>query len=590
MFSCLQKHVVLAYHASYASTTLTYQGQMHMLLTLEFTWSRISSQRDLDTSDPCLIAPTTTIAQLHFLLKIISQSSPITQARLTIKELFSPRDFQLGLVNNNLHHAHHIQLFPTTIAPTPTTLPRSQSPRKKRARTVHVIPIMPPKIPKAPKGLRTPKTPSITVKALQSLLTRIGSTSSGTKPVLYSRFLRDLSVSRIRNSHSTSDVQQTGDWNRKLRIVSIDMGIKNLAFCEAEVSYPGCVKGEDAKEATQGWDAVMEVIRWEKIDLVANARDLRGPAPSGTSKGKASKKGIAIEEADEDADPYSLSVLSETAYRLIKSTILSAAPDVILIEKQRWRSGGGSAVQQWTVRVNTLEGMLWAVLATLKGETMHIPKGHGETHPHAMKAYEVFAVDPKRVGQYWLQQEAQVAAVDESKSVTRALKSKAKAQKAGNEVETEDEANVEINKAPTRSKAEKKAKINMLRSWLSSNSTSTSDITGATTTTPTITFKLGPSTQRIRQALCSPTKTVRRRKKSEEEGDTPAPEAVVPEKELRKLDDVTDCFLQAAAWVSWEANRRQLQDVRLRRGAGDGATADVDDAVLLAMVREIGQA
>lgn len=395
----------------------------------------------------------------------------------------------------------------------------------------------------------------------------------------------------MRNSHATLNALQTGDWNKKLRIVSIDMGIKNLAFCEAEVSYSSCVKGEGVKEVTQAWDAVMEVIRWEKIDLVANARDLRGPAPNGTSKGKASKKEIALEEADEDADPYSLSVLSETAYRLIKTTILSAAPDVILIEKQRWRSGGGSAVQQWTVRVNTLEGMLWAVLATLKGERMHIPKAHGETHPHATKAYEVFAVDPKRVGQYWLQQEAQVAGVDESKSVAKTLKSKAKskAQKAGDEGETEDETSIETSKAPTRSKAEKKAKINILRSWLSSNSTSTSNLT-STTTTPTITFKLGPSTQRIRQALCSPTKTVRRRKKSEEEGDMPAPAAVVPEKELRKLDDVTDCFLQAAAWVSWEANRRQLQDVRQRRGAGDGGTADVDDGVLLAMVREIGQA
>lgn len=30
---------------------------------------------------------------------------------------------------------------------------------------------------------------------------------------------------------------------------------------------------------------------------------------------------------------------------------------------------------------------------------------------------------------------------------------------------------------------------------------------------------------------------------------------------LSKLDDVTDCFLQAVAWVSWERNRAALAEL-----------------------------
>lgn len=374
------------------------------------------------------------------------------------------------------------------------------------------------------------------------------------------------------------------------------MGIKNLAFCEALVSYPGSMQEKRAKGVKKEWDATMEIVRWEKVDLVANTQDPRQAFPIVTSKGKAGRSKISSEEEDEEVDPYSLPVLSETAYRLIKRTILSSAPDVILIERQRWRSGGGSAVQQWTVRVNTLEGMLWAVLATLKGESAHLPNTHGETHPQAIKPYEVFAVDPKRVGQYWLQQDALVADATDNEPTAR----KSRARKVEQEMSIHADAEVTTEPPPppknlTRSKAEKKAKINMLRSWLASTSPSTTPTTG--TTTPRITFKLGASAERIRQALCSPTKTVRRTRKRQTSDDAEGAETpdVLPQIELRKLDDVTDCFLQAAAWVSWEANRLQLRDVveqqRRRREEDDAALGSVDDAVLLHMMSVIsGQA
>jgi len=64
----------------------------------------------------------------------------------------------------------------------------------------------------------------------------------------------------------------------------------------------------------------------------------------------------------------------------------------------------------------------------------------------------------------------------------------------------------------------------------------------------------------------------------------------VDEARFKKLDDVTDCFLQAAAWVSWEANRMQLIDVKSRRRNGNEAVGEREEEVLLDMIKEVGGA
>ncbi|KAF1346348.1 Ydc2-catalyt-domain-containing protein [Lizonia empirigonia] len=194
-----------------------------------------------------------------------------------------------------------------------------------------------------------PKKAAVTADALKGLLTRIGSASSGTKSTLLARFQRDVRQSGVAQVQAGAPREP---WDRKLRIVSIDMGIRNLAFCDAEVTFPALGTRES------DLDAAMKVLRWRKIDLVSS-KDDQGARSSEDGQ-------EALEPAEDDEDQYSPSVLSRTAYRLITEEVLSASPDVILIEKQRWRSGGGSAVQQWTVRVNTLEAMLWAILETLK--------------------------------------------------------------------------------------------------------------------------------------------------------------------------------------------------------------------------------
>lgn len=370
-----------------------------------------------------------------------------------------------------------------------------------------------------------PKKPALTAKALQALLSRIGSATSGTKSALLERFQRNL-------PRVYSPARPAENAPRKIRVVSIDMGIKNLAFCDAEVQLPR--QGSGARDACA---ATMHVLRWKKLDLAA---------PANTTEDEDTDAGAGTEEDD---GPFSPARLSKTAYALITEHVLSAAPDVVLIEKQRWRSGGGSAVQQWTLRVNTLEAMLWAVLETLKRNRSGAAAG----------GVAVRAVDPKRVGAYWLGLHARAAA----------------AAGAGAADGADAVGAAESSKTLSRSRADKSAKIAVLRGWLADGIMSSLPSTPART--PHMTFTVAASADATRQSVLrrGPAPRTKKARALEAGGELSAVE-------MKKLDDVADCFLQAAAWVAWEANRGQLLAV-----CGSGAGV-VDEARIMAMVGEIG--
>jgi cruciform cutting endonuclease 1 len=394
------------------------------------------------------------------------------------------------------------------------------------------------------------KPRAVTAKALQTLLVHIGAPSSGTKAVLRERFQRDIGKPRLPRGHSPWKTPESA--SKKVRIMSIDMGIKNLAFCEAEISCP----------LKNSLDAKMKVLRWEKINLTETAHDGSQEPPELMT----TEQDTA--DADEGSDPYSADALSKTAYALVKKTILAGSPDIVLIEKQRWRSGGGSAVQQWTLRVNTLEGMLWAVLQTIYAERL---SKEGEALG-TKKLYDVFSADPKRVGQYWLARAAgHLAEVDEK--VDRSMDD--------SEVESEvNENEPATKKKPSRTKAEKQAKIALLRSWLTTTPAST--ISATRDSIPSITFSIAPGAEATREALCSLSKPKQRKGSRKPPADT-----LSTNTQLNKLDDITDCFLQAAAWVSWESNRLQLQEVWKRKSGSDKSMTGLTDEVLEEMIEEI---
>jgi cruciform cutting endonuclease 1 len=356
---------------------------------------------------------------------------------------------------------------------------------------------------------------SITVKAIQSLLARVGSVTTGKREALMTRLSRDVEKPKI--------------WTTKVgretkRILSVDMGIKNLAFCVADVT-----RNDSSK------DLAMSIEAWRRLDVTDEVMDILH-RQSGVEE-----NADGSEEADE---PFAPAALSLTAYNLIKNSLLTYDPDIILIERQRWRSSGGSAIQQWTVRVNTFEGMLWAILTALRAEATALKSSSAAT-----KQYEVFAVDPKRVGNFWVGDEV------------RTLSTKSANRKQHEEVVPPDgELNgaaggLATKKTLSRGKVEKKAKISLVRSWLAPTATSsttnayTTPITDAMGTAhPSITFTFSKQAETTRQALCSPAPAGgRRSRKSEEKLGT------------IKLDDVADCLLQAAAFVVWEASRESVK-------------------------------
>lgn len=420
------------------------------------------------------------------------------------------------------------------------------------------------------------KRSKLTSKGLQALLTRIGSASSGTKSTLAERFQRDLR--RVYKSHarSTNTADQLAECDRKIRVVSIDMGIKNLAFCDAEIAYP-----TSTPTTKRSLDATMKILRWKKLDLVADLESIT-PALDGRATPKDTLEDGAAAEED-DNNQFSPSVLSKTAYKLITEEILSANPDVILIEKQRWRSGGGSAVQQWTVRVNTLEAMLWAVLETVK-RTQPSRPGGGKALVSA--DLDVSAVDPKRVGQYWLGQHARVLSKRDEEALARDISALSVEVDGSDDV---GEADTKATKKPSRSKAEKSAKIAILRSWLARDVMSTTPSTPGYM--PHITFSIDPSAEAMRQALLSKAKGSQRKRASKSSTSSHVPGAdaelaeELPAAEIKKLDDITDCFLQAAAWVAWESNKLQL--LAALKSSEMDPSAPIDEAEIVRMIEHV---
>ncbi|KAI4231579.1 MAG: hypothetical protein LQ352_008395, partial [Teloschistes flavicans] len=73
----------------------------------------------------------------------------------------------------------------------------------------------------------------------------------------------------------------------------------------------------------------------------------------------------------------------------------------------RYRSMGGSAVQEWTLRVNMFEAMLYATLATLKHQ--------------GVWSGEVVPINPNKVGKYWLRGNEEGGSRSETKTKAKKM-------------------------------------------------------------------------------------------------------------------------------------------------------------------------
>jgi cruciform cutting endonuclease 1 len=161
--------------------------------------------------------------------------------------------------------------------------------------------------------------------------------TSGTKPILIQRIAQCIQIPLLRPLPK----------NTPHRILSIDMGIRNLALCLVHIP------------STQ----IPEITDWNRVTV-------------------SQKPDSSVPESFEPID------YAAKAFTLMKYSLEKYNPHTILIERQRYRSDGGSAVQEWTVRVNMLESMFHAVLYTISQQE----SGYN---------FVVHSVSPKKVTQLW---------------------------------------------------------------------------------------------------------------------------------------------------------------------------------------------
>lgn len=368
-----------------------------------------------------------------------------------------------------------------------------------------------------------------TVKAMQEILQRIGEATTGTKDVVQKRLLTRVWQNKV---PSSTKEKASGD----ARILSIDMGIRNLAYCVADVETPSSILGTTK----------MNILAWRRMDL---NDAFEGRSASEFQKTLADEAAL---DGREPQDPYTPESLSRMAFWFLNKTLLDWKPDIILIERQRWRSANSPTIQQWTLRVNTLEAIMWATLTTLKSERKQIFDG------------VTYAVDPKRVGHFWLDgliaapASVPVSVPTRGKGASKTVIEPEPTEEELGELEDDETHNT---KKLSRGKAEKKAKIQLLRTWLNSDTPSTaltskSKDSPASSEYPNISFSFSSSetsaahsADATREAFIYKTNPPSERSKRTQYNLACG----------GKVDDITDCFLQAAAWVAWAENLRALR-------------------------------
>ncbi|TGJ84250.1 hypothetical protein E0Z10_g4538 [Xylaria hypoxylon] len=296
-------------------------------------------------------------------------------------------------------------------------------------------------------------------------------------------------------------------------ILSIDLGIRNMAFSlltpispSASASRKADAKSKKHSSTDQSLSCLgtrppaIKLHAWQRLSLI-----------DGATNGDEDTLGV-----DTSTAVFAPAALAKTANAFLQEIVLqlNPLPTHILIERQRWRSGGGSAIQEWTVRVNTLEAMLHASLQTLRD--VRVWKG------------DVMSIRPERVGPLFL---------DAGKLDT--------GDTAQNEAIEEDEVDASGRKSRRKktsgrktSAEAKKLKIDLLGRWLDQGDL----IVGPSN------VETGHMIDAYRDALKGTKRSKSKRVAGER--DTEKKHVTLD----KKLDDLTDSLLQGMAWLRWQEN------------------------------------
>lgn len=321
---------------------------------------------------------------------------------------------------------------------------------------------------------------SCTNAQLSTLARAVGVNSSGTKSILTSKLLDYLPTGNLRLKSSRSTLQEP------CRILSIDMGIRNLAYCCFILPHTGRRTATDIGiRVLQDWTriAIAEESTNPKraLDLVLKNTSRKAEEP-----GK-----VRTLRPKEAFDP---ATYSQYAYDLVTNLLKDLKPTHILIERQRFRSMGGSAVQEWTLRVNMFEAMIYAVLKTFSESGFW----DGMVHPIA----------PSKVSNFWITNKQ--GALKEGPS--------------------------------SKSARTKTAKVELVTEWLEDGGR----------------FQLKGAAAQLGEAYLMKKMRKDSKPSLKQKKLSGSKAQAVAQDSVEKLDDLADCLLQGMAWIKWEENRRLI--------------------------------
>lgn len=343
---------------------------------------------------------------------------------------------------------------------------------------------------------------------LKAIAHLTGLNSTGTKPIVISRLLKHLPRSLLPGHDSQRPLQTQ---TQSTTIVSIDMGIRNLAYCR--LTLPAASAKSSAPLLTD----------WTRVAI--------------------SRQPAAIESTTEK-ELFDPATYSQHAYALIMTLLFPETPSHILIERQRFRSMGGSAVQEWTLRVNMFEAMLYAVLTTLASRG--IWKG------------TVHAVLPAKVAGFWVDEKDKDGPGETLKGGNR-RKKKTSAAEEHEEIETSKPTP----KKPSQSQKTKSRKIALVSHWLAQTPQiiqlqpqSLAAATAHAYLSKTQGGRNGGTEQKKRKSASASSAPSSPQATLESTAKTGTTSLATPP--LGKLDDLADCLLQGMAWVQWERNRVRI--------------------------------
>lgn len=203
---------------------------------------------------------------------------------------------------------------------------------------------------------------SLTAQHLRRISHAIGTKLSGTKPDIIRRINLGLDACQYKRA----GLPDANDPNapvtpREMRILSIDMGVHNLAYANFIIP-PDWRKTIDDPNRPRPILTAWKKIAVQDIIHLKNGTEPRRPSKSATKENRLT---VSDEKEMPSVNP---AVYAEYAYNLVSTLLDRHNPTHVLIERQRLRTGGGPNVFEWTLRVGMFESMIYSALYTLQRE------------------------------------------------------------------------------------------------------------------------------------------------------------------------------------------------------------------------------